>query len=366
MAPRKKGNKKKSQKSFFKNHKAELISLAIVLFLIILNFVYKLIPMFVEQFHSRFFYKIIMVPLTYITGYLPFSLFEILIIPLIVLLIFFLIKNRKYFLKIISVTICVLFSFYTIALSMNYSRMPLDIIFDIPVMTSTNEDVAKALSFTISKLQTLVPKIEYENGVSTYNKPFSDMSAETNTTFKKLATKYDFLKGGVTFPKPLLSSKLVSYTGTCGFFSPYTFEANINTAFPSFSLPQTLCHEAAHLKGFARENEADFIGFVACVSSDDLFFQYSGYMSAFNSLGNELAVRDSSLYKATLQNIDPAILADWKEYFDYSKLHEGKIEKISSSLNDAYIKSQGDENGIQSYSNDIELIIAYIKSTSLN
>jgi hypothetical protein len=47
---------------------------------------------------------------------------------------------------------------------------------------------------------------------------------------------------------------------------------------PLYSSPATTCHEMAHQIGFA--SECNFIGFLASVKNDDLYFKYSGYSFA--------------------------------------------------------------------------------------
>lgn len=72
-----------------------------------------------------------------------------------------------------------------------------------------------------------------------------------------------------------------------GYYFPFSMEANYNKVAYVTNLPVTMCHELAHLKGYIQEDEANFIGFLACISSDDLLFQYSGYLSVLNYVNND-------------------------------------------------------------------------------
>ena len=72
-----------------------------------------------------------------------------------------------------------------------------------------------------------------------------------------------------------------------GYYFPFSMEANYNDVMYLMNKPATLCHELAHLKGYIYEDEANFIGFLACISSEDLVFQYSGYLSVLNYLDND-------------------------------------------------------------------------------
>jgi len=56
----------------------------------------------------------------------------------------------------------------------------------------------------------------------------------------------------------------MSYLGIGGVYFPFTGEANVNISMPHTSIPFTACHEMAHQIGFAREDEANFIAYIAC------------------------------------------------------------------------------------------------------
>jgi len=41
-----------------------------------------------------------------------------------------------------------------------------------------------------------------------------------------------------------------------------------------------VCHELAHQVGIASESEANFMGYLATTNSDNVYFNYSGYLMA--------------------------------------------------------------------------------------
>ncbi|MHB1179501.1 MAG: DUF3810 family protein, partial [Daejeonella sp.] len=69
--------------------------------------------------------------------------------------------------------------------------------------------------------------------------------------------------------KPSLLSPLLNYTGTSGYYNPFTGEAQFNDQMPVFTIPFVACHEMAHQMGFGAEDEANFAGFMAGRSSGD-------------------------------------------------------------------------------------------------
>lgn len=81
-----------------------------------------------------------------------------------------------------------------------------------------------------------------------------------------------------------------------GYILQFTVEANFNGDMPDYNVPHTLCHELSHLKGFMREDEANFIGYLACISSENEVFRYSGYLTGWVYAGNALARVDMRRY----------------------------------------------------------------------
>src|SRR5207248_11260701 len=86
-------------------------------------------------------------------------------------------------------------------------------------------------------------------------------------------------------PKPVYFSGLMSRLGISGVYSPFTGEPNYNALQPDFDLPFAVAHEMAHQRGFAREDEANFIAFLVCTKASNAYVRYSGYLGALRVLG---------------------------------------------------------------------------------
>ena len=101
---------------------------------------------------------------------------------------------------------------------------------------------------------------------------------------RKLAERYPALERPLySPPKPVLASKLMSYANIGGMFFPFTMESNINVDNPFSTVPWTMAHELAHQCGFMREDEANFIAYLACKESDDALMRYSGLLLAYDN-----------------------------------------------------------------------------------
>jgi hypothetical protein len=165
--------------------------------------------------------------------------------------------------------------------------------------------------------------------------------------------------GGVKLnPKPLLLSRLVSYTGITGVYGPFTGEANVNIDSPAPLLPAAVCHEMSHQRGFAREDEANFIAYLTCIQNPDPDFQYSGKLMALLHAMNALYRSDPQSYEEVRSLYRPGIQRDIDEVVRYSQSHQGPLEEHAQRVNDLYLKANNQRDGVDSYGRVVDLLLA--------
>lgn len=119
-----------------------------------------------------------------------------------------------------------------------------------------------------------------------------------------------------------------------------------------------MCHELSHLRGFMREDEANFLAYLACKSSTDLDFQYSGYMMAFIYATNALYDVDSETYSQIFNELDPGVLRDISYQNSYWKQFEGPAADVATSINNSYLQANQQEDGVRSYGRMVDLLLA--------
>lgn len=160
--------------------------------------------------------------------------------------------------------------------------------------------------------------------------------------------------------KPLLCSKLQSLLGFTGIYSPITGEANVNVDAPLCLLPATIAHEMSHQRMVALEDEANFVGIAACVTSDDPVFQYSGYLMGLIHLCNALYSVDSQRWYAIAdQYFTPELSTDWNDNNSYWAQHSSQVEETASELYDTFLKGNDQQLGIRSYGACVDLLVTY-------
>ncbi len=191
---------------------------------------------------------------------------------------------------------------------------------------------------------------------------FETMSDQAVAAYGRLAEYNGRYALSISRVKPLLLSEAFAYTGTTGIFVCLTGEAGVSTETFPLAQPFTLCHELGHSLAVAREDEANYLGFLACRAADSELFRYSGYYNAFiycfNALYDENVTKARSLWDRCSQEL----LHDSNVHVEHNKQYEGKIQDAAQAVNDAYIKTF-DEAGVKSYGLVVDYLIAeYLKN----
>ena len=160
--------------------------------------------------------------------------------------------------------------------------------------------------------------------------------------------------------KPLLFSKFQSILGFTGVYFPFTGEANVNVHSPTVSLPVTVAHEMAHQRLIAQEQEANFIGIAASVASDDVTYQYSGYLFGLIQLSNALQPLVPEVWSAIVEEYFTAEMrSDWNGISAYWQTFESPVEEIATAQYDTFLKGNDQALGMLSYGACVDLLVTY-------
>ena len=340
---------------------------------IILTQMSRIFPDFIEKFYSSFFYKIIANILSALTRFLPFSLAELLIVSFtlfavgyILKTVFKLYKCKNKRLKILKnavinifATVGLLYFSFQILWGFNYQRLTLDKVFELDVRKSSSNELAQLCESLVNSTNALRQEItENENGVMElpYNKKYILKTAHLG--YDSASLQYTKLKGNYGTPKAILLSTPMCYTGITGFYFPFTSEANVNTADPDSILPFTTSHEMAHQRGYAKEDEANYIAYIACINHPDKNFVYSGTLTALSYSFVALKKIDMNKYDELILSCSIGVLNDLNYNKRFWKGYSGTVEAIGDTMNDTYLKAQNQESGTKSYGAMVDLLLA--------
>ncbi|HET9744720.1 MAG TPA: DUF3810 domain-containing protein [Chitinophagaceae bacterium] len=329
-------------------------------------------PLWVEENFSNGLYPAISKIQRSVFGWIPFSIGDFFYAFLGIIIIFktvqfvkYLIKkeiNRQYLLnglkQVIFFFLFVYVFFYGLW-GLNYSRKGISYQLNLDVRT-----------YSVSEIDTLTDLLQQKLNfyASTIDLKQRDSFNKKRTLFEKATEAYlyaddthSFLRYDPQSMKPSIYSYLGNYFGFQGYYNPFSGEGQVNTTIPRFLEPFVSAHEVAHQLGYAKENEANFVAFLACKSYPNNTYRYSMYFDMYLYAITELDRRDSILAKAHRDRLHPQAKQDIDEYRNFLRKYRNQVEPVISWIYDGYLQANDQPEGKKTYNMVIAYLVAYYK-----
>lgn len=322
----------------------------------------------------------------FLSGLLPFSLGEIMIILLVAsaavgipAMIVFAIAKRKntaltkkvfgFIIRLLCVIFVYVFATETLGCFVMYHCTKFSDRYFEPV--EHNEEL---LLDTLSAVSARIAELSgnFERDAEGYIVLSADPSDDCREAMKGLSAEYSQLKGYFPRPKKIMNSFFMSQEGIIGLYIPFAFEATYNRDIQPIAVPATVCHELAHLKGIIQEDEASFVAIMACLKYGTDELKYSACLDAFYYLYlNALELRGTDYEDRLWQSVAAVPAQAWDNDFgsytvDYWEKNSHKeiiptetVAAISEKLTDANLTLNGVSDGINAYNRVVELLMDY-------
>ena len=347
------------------------ILLGVLLFSIIIYVIALISPDFAD-FFNRYPGAAVRAVLAWATNIFPFSLAEIFIIsiPAIIVLVAILAYKKYCFtwkssiIFTVSIISCLslLFSVFVLGFGCGYHGKGLDEKLDLNKKAVSPEELEATAVWLAGELNSMVNEISYkEDNFSDMPYSISEMNGRLIDAYKNVCAEHGFVQKLYSKVKPVMLSEAMSYTHITGVYTYFTGEANLNVNFPDYTLPYTAAHELAHQRGIAREDEANFIAFLVCDASDDIYVRYSGYLNLYEYVASALSAHPEA-YKRVRSSLDPRVINEMIAYSSFfDKYRHSTAGKVSETVNNSYLQIQGTV-GTKSYGMVVDLAVAYYLS----
>lgn len=340
---------------------------------LLMYFILPYFPEFTEYIYVRGIFRMIAFPIEWIMSVIPFSVTEavvVLCVPAILtLVIVWAVRIIKRPQKTRTIERGIRFVSWCLSLALlvfmimdgaNFSRIETAKLFSLPDRTYTAEDLYTLTTDLAKKASAVREKLpEDDNGCAKLTVSQSELLLLADDCYDNLRKEYPFLKTGVWRVKSVMLSHQWSYTGYTGVYCPWLGEASINNDIPDCDLGHTATHEIAHTMGFAKENECNFLGWLACSVSGQPDYEYSGHLQAFIYCSNALYKADRELWKQAYKSCSAKVITDLRQRSEYWDSFEGEVMESSQEFNDSFIKANGVESGVLSYDQMVELMLRY-------
>ena len=311
--------------------------------------------------------------LAHLTTWLPLSLSEILLLlsPLLIGLVSVhgfrhrcqTWKSSFVYIGCILSVASIFFSLFVFTLGCGYHTTPLEERLGLEVGTVSEEELYQTALLLAKEVNLAADGVTFgENGFSEMPYDLKQMNAHLLDGYADLCEEYAFVSSLSSRVKPVLASRLMSYTHITGVYSYFTGEANLNVDFPDYTLPFTAAHELAHQRGIARENEANFVAFLAAERSDDPYIRYSAYLNLFEYVAGTLQRSDPGLAGEVISSLRGEVRGELRAYSEFFDAYrDSAAADLSGAVNDTYLKLNGNKAGAASYGLVVGLAVAYFR-----
>lgn len=344
------------------------------LYLIVLAIGIKIVsyfPRIVERWYSNGLYPQISRLQRILFGWIPFSVGDLLYLGAAIWMIYGLIglikrlfmrqADRAWLLSCLRriVFVCLLvYVLFNGLWGLNYNRLDVGEQLQLDVRPYSTEELTKLLQGVSDRLHMLdsvrlVGRDSLRHHSFLFEKAIADyrLRGESNPLFS-----YDHPS-----IKPSIFSYLGDYLGFLGYYNPFTGEAQVNTTVPVFTQPFTACHEIAHQMGYAKENEANLMGYLTIrgwgMSSPA--FEYSADFEIYMYAARELYLRDSTLYKPIQAEQGPGLRQDIRVLREFDRRYRNPLEPLIWKAYGHYLRANRQPQGIRTYSEVLAWLIAY-------
>jgi hypothetical protein len=352
-------------------NKNRLISLVLIISCIIIK-CFSTNSGTVETAYTAVFFTEISLFLRKLLGWIPFSMGDVFygfaaawIFYKLGLLFLFLIRNKEkkeLFFQIrhqghrLFNGVCVIYILFNVLWGINYNRKGISWQLDLPRLDYTAKELMQLNDMLVSRVN------ETKMLCLKQSKPYpseASLFASVSEAYAIANQTYHFMPYQNPSLKRSMWGWFGNYSGFTGYYNPFTGEAQVNTTVPPFLHPFISCHEVAHQLGYAKEMEANFVGYLAATSSPEPLFQYSAYLDLFLYANRNLYTTDSTAAKTYRKQLIIPVKKDIKTLILFSQSHRGMLEPVVNWFYAKYLQSNQQPQGLLSYDEVTGLLIAY-------
>jgi len=230
----------------------------------------------------------------------------------------------------------------------------------------TLTELEEATAYYRDRANELADKVAREPGGKLAYPSFEELAAQAGDGFDNLVYEksYSIFAGSTVPVKKLGWADMYTAMGITGFTMSLTGEAAVNPQIPVVSLPFTMCHEMAHRMSIALESDANMAAFLACDANPNNTFRYSAYFMAYrycyNAIAGSNAQGATEAMKRLSSGVNERFFRDMQEYDTFfAQKQDEQATKVATTVNDGYIKANGDDRGVASYGEVCDLLVSW-------
>lgn len=343
-----------------------------------LNVLFGFFPSLADALYFNVIFQGIRVIYDYTFGWLPFPSVYILYLVFIYFIAQFLLQVyqvfklqdwlamlKKLMLNVLSFSGMVIFLFYFLW-GFNYKLPSVESRLGIPHVAVDTMALYRETVDILHLIEKTRLQVTQDSTVSMLESFLDDdFEDEIRSQLVPLLREWDYPAHGRVRVRRLRPKGSLLRISTAGVYIPFVCEGHIDAGLHPLQWPFTMAHEMSHGYGFADEGTCNFIGFLACMRSDDSYIQYSGLMGYWRYLASNLRRAAPSKYRRLTKMVTPMIRKDLNEVIEYLDRYPDILPDVRDRIYESYLKSHGIHGGLANYSTIVRLVMGW-RETELN
>ncbi len=299
-----------------------------------------------------------------LTGWIPFSLYELFLIVAIVLAVVAVIviiirlcqgKWRNALSLVLTVCIAVtsFLTVYNVTAGFTYQRASLPKqIYSVQNPDDFDRDSAIAMAqLVVDELNKAYEQTPHDENGNVILPSIEQIRNDIAEEYKRIDGEQcnGYFNSYNPAVKQITNKWVMSQMHIVGvFFAPFG-EANVNPNENNYNMPHSMAHEMAHGKGVMRENEANLVASYLLLTSDKPYLRYSALMKVYFSAISLVSMYPNTndavtLLRSSVRSEIYAEMSNYNKFWSQFTL----IGDIGNWFNDIYLKLHK-QNGTGSY-----------------
>jgi len=323
-------------------------------------------PTLIEKYYSQGLYPLWAQLLRTLWGPIPFSVGDIGYSALIlygVIKIFTHTKSSKPIgntLLFLGKSVSVLYLIFNLSWGLNYYRLPLQETLKLTLIAKDSSALNYLTTALVRKTNGLHLSLETDQ-LRALTVPYSETEIlkKASQGFKEVAKNYPNLYYSKPAVKKSLFALPLSYMGYAGYLNPFSLEAQTNQNIPAYRLPVVATHEIGHQLGYASERDTNFIGYLAALEHPDPYFNYAATTLALSYCLGDLNRENTTAYKAAIEMLRPGVLENFRASNRFWEAYKNPLSPYFESIFNRFLKINHQPQGVKSYGQMVQLLLAY-------
>ncbi|MEX2272473.1 MAG: DUF3810 family protein [Vicinamibacterales bacterium] len=310
----------------------------------------------IERWYSRGVYPAWQRGATTASNFAPFAMFDLLLLAAAILLLLIAARARRarswrYAASRLLLLAGVTGLWFQLAWGLNYRRLPIAETMGLTTTAGSDAALERFATAAADAAAASADQLDRENPLTP-----SRVLADMTTGFLRAQQKAGlstFARAGR--PKRSLFDFYFQWTAIDGVTNPLIPETILVSGLTPAEVYVTAAHEWAHLAGYASEDEANFVGWLACLEAG-AGAQYNAWLFALMKAAGAAPERQR---RAWLARAGPIVAQDLAAIRARLQRSSPALRHAASTAYDQFLRANRVEGGIRSYDEVLQLMLAY-------